>query len=396
MNTDLKGLTPVQIMDKIIAHAGQIGLKVLLDRHRPDSGAQSALWYTAQYSEARWISDWRMLATRYLGNTTVIGADLHNEPHNPACWGCGDTAKDWRLAAQRAGNAILAVNRDWLIVVEGVDQVDGDSYWWGGNLIGAKQFPVLLDVSDRLVYSAHDYPKGVWDQTWFSDPSYPANMPGIWDRHWGYLFKDDLAPVMLGEFGTKLLDPKDQQWLPALVSYLGSTSSLGADSISWTFWCWNPNSGDTGGILNDDWTTVNTVKDAMLNPIKSPWGGGGIDAGGADAGTYDAGTYDAGDGSRADAGVAAADDGGDPGNGVDGGVADAGPAQDAGGAHTGGADAGGVDATGSSMVPGDSAPFGCGCGAASGVPQALVGLALALLWLSRRREVARKGERFGS
>ena len=40
----------------------------------------------------------------------VIGADLHNEPHSPACWGCGDPNTDWRLAAERAGNAILSVN----------------------------------------------------------------------------------------------------------------------------------------------------------------------------------------------------------------------------------------------------------------------------------------------
>jgi endoglucanase len=65
---------------------------VILDRHRPDSGSQSELWYTSRYSEARWIADWQMLARRYAGNTTVIGADLHNEPHGPATWGDGNQA----------------------------------------------------------------------------------------------------------------------------------------------------------------------------------------------------------------------------------------------------------------------------------------------------------------
>ena len=37
----------------------------------------------------------------------------------------------------------------------------------------------------------------------------------------------------------------------------------------------NPDSGDTGGLLNDDWTTVNTTKDNMLNPIKFPLDGSG-------------------------------------------------------------------------------------------------------------------------
>ena len=34
--------------------------------------------------------------------------------------------------------------------------------------------------------------------------------------------------------------------------------------MSWTFWSWNPNSGDTGGILNDDWQSINTDKQSYL------------------------------------------------------------------------------------------------------------------------------------
>ncbi len=251
-NPDLAGLTGLQIMDKIVAYAGQIGLRILLDRHRPDAGGQSELWYTASYDEARWIRDWTMLASRYAGNTTVIGADLHNEPHGAACWGCGDTARDWRLAAERAGNAILAVNPHWLIVVEGVESYAGQNYWWGGNLAGAGAAPVRLNVPNRLVYSGHDYPASVYAQTWFSAPDYPANLPALWDAKWGYLHRTGVAPVLLGEFGTKLETASDKQWLTTLANYLGT----GVDGIHWTFWSWNPNSGDTGGILNADWQTI--------------------------------------------------------------------------------------------------------------------------------------------
>jgi len=38
--------------------------------------------------------------------------------------------------------------------------------------------------------------------------------------------------------------------------------------VSWTFWSWNPNSGDTGGILANDWRTVNQNKMAYLTPIQ--------------------------------------------------------------------------------------------------------------------------------
>ncbi|WP_420031441.1 cellulase family glycosylhydrolase [Streptomyces sp. cg28] len=278
LNTDLKDLTSLQVMDKIVDYAGAIGLKIVLDRHRPDSSAQSALWYTASVPESTWITNLKALAARYQGNTAVVGIDLHNEPHDPACWGCGDTSIDWRLAAERAGNAVLSVNPQLLILVEGVQTVDGQSNWWGGNLSGAAKAPVRLSVANRLVYSAHDYATSVAQQPWFSDPSFPANMPAIWDKNWGYLFKQNIAPVWLGEFGTTLQSSVDQKWLAALVDYLRPTSVHGADSFQWTFWSWNPDSGDTGGILKDDWQTVDTAKDGYLASIKAPaFGGGGGD-----------------------------------------------------------------------------------------------------------------------
>ena len=277
-NADLRGLTSLQVLDRIVAYAGQRGLKIILDRHRPDSAGQSALWYTSAVPETTWITNLKALATRYKGNATVVGIDLHNEPHDPACWGCGDTARDWRLAAQRAGNAVLSVNPDLLILVEGVQTFDGVSGWWGGNLMGVAQYPVQLDVANRVVYSAHDYATSVAQQSWFSDPSFPANMPGIWDKYWGYIFKQNIAPVWVGEFGTTLQSTIDQKWLAALVTYLRSTSTHGSDSFHWTFWSWNPNSGDTGGILKDDWQTVDTVKDGYLASIKAP----GFPPGGTD------------------------------------------------------------------------------------------------------------------
>jgi endoglucanase len=283
-------LPPIQIMDEIIRYGGSIGLRFILDRHRPDSGAQSPLWYTSQYSEQRWINDWVMLAQRYAGNTAVVGADLHNEPHhvqgNPAasaCWGCGNTATDWRLAAERAGNAILSANPNWLILVEGVDcygpggatepAQGAECTWWGGNLTGARDYPVRLNVANRLVYSPHEYDNGVFAQTWFSDPNFPNNMPALYDRWWGYLHKENIAPVMLGEFGSLLNDPQDTVWLNSLVTYLGRNT--GANGMGWTFWSWNPNSGDTGGILRDDWTTVNQTKHNLLVPMQFPLDGSG-------------------------------------------------------------------------------------------------------------------------
>lgn len=35
----------------------------------------------------------------------------------------------------------------------------------------------------------------------------------------------------------------------------------------WTYWSWNPNSGDTGGVLLDDWSTIDQSKQGMLDRL---------------------------------------------------------------------------------------------------------------------------------
>ena len=266
LNADLEGLTSLQVMDKVIAGAEARGLKVILDNHRssPGGGPESGgLWYTQEYPESKWISDWKRLASRYKNSQAVVAVDLRNEPYG-ACWGCGDPSRDWRLTAEKAGNAILSVNPNLLIIVEGVDEYNGQYTWWGGNLMGAKDHPVRLDVPDRLVYSTHEYPETVYRQRWFRDRNYPDNLPAIWDRYWGYLVKEDIAPVLIGEFGTKYETEKDRQWLRAFQSYIRQ------NNLSWTFWSLNPNSGDTGGLLLDNWISVHQEKQDILKQIQYP------------------------------------------------------------------------------------------------------------------------------
>ncbi len=264
LNPDLVGKTSLEIIDRIIARAQHHGMKVILDRHRPTGDSQSELWYTPAISEERWISDFEMLARRYQNNPTVIGFDLHNEPHGRATWGSGNLATDWRLAAQRAGNRILAVNPNLLIIVEGVETAGGRNYWWGGNLKAAGSHPVVLSVPKRVVYSTHDYPASVYNQVWFSQPGYPNNLAPLWDECWGYLVKQNLAPVLVGEFGTRYQTQADRQWLTTLTSYMQ------ANGVSFTYWSWNPNSTDTGGLLQDDWQTIIADKRAVLAPLLGP------------------------------------------------------------------------------------------------------------------------------
>ena len=268
LNPDLQGLHGLALMDRIIQGARKAGLKVILDRHDPMADQRPALWYTDQAPQTRWIKDWAMLAQHYKGNDTVIGADLANEPHSPATWGGGNPQTDWRLAAERAGNAIQAVNPQWLIIVEGIDLYRGDSYWWGGNLEGVKQFPVRLSRPNKLVYSAHDYGPSVYKQSWFK-VSNPADLthtlPAIWQKHWAYLQQNGIAPVFVGEFGGPSMGQDiEGVWQRTLVSFLHK------QGISYAYWAWNADSGDTGGILQNDWKTVDQSKLDVLRAYQWP------------------------------------------------------------------------------------------------------------------------------
>lgn len=284
INTDLQGLTSLQILDKIIAAAGAIGLRVILDNHRSEAGNSAeanGLWYTSAFPESAWINDWTTLTNRYLNNTTVIGMDLRNEPHNAtsggSCWGCGTTTADWRLAAQRGGNAILAINPHLLIFVEGTDCFNEDCDWWGGNLEGVAQFPVTLNVANQLVYSAHDYGPALFQQSWFNSGTTAATLQAHWVQDFAFIYNNKTAPVWLGEFGTgnaatdiqNSAAGSEGQWFSSLIQFLAANPAM-----NWTYWALNGE--DSFSLLdsNYDAAPVNSTKQQLLASIQFPLGGG--------------------------------------------------------------------------------------------------------------------------
>ena len=290
INSDLKNLNSLQIMDKIIAYAGEIGLRIILDNHRSDAGnsAQAnGLWYAGQYTEQKWLDDWTALVLRYKGNTTVIGADLRNEPHNAtsggSCWGCGSSSNDWRLAAERGGNAVLAANPNWLVFVEGTDCFNGSCDWWGGNLQGAQQFPIRLSNSSQLVYSAHDYGPREYGQSWFNGNTTADSLKAVWTKNWAYLSLNGVAPVWVGEFGTtnnagdinNSVPGSQGQWFQSLVSFLQANGN-----ISWTYWALNGE--DSYGLLDSNYnsTPASAAKQQALASIQAPLSGSGSGSGG--------------------------------------------------------------------------------------------------------------------
>ncbi|WP_010522209.1 cellulase family glycosylhydrolase [Aquimarina agarivorans] len=258
---------PIELLDIFVNWCQANDIKIVLDNHSraADGFLNEAFWYTPEYSEERWINDWIFLAERYKGKSAVVAMDLNNEPHG-STWGNSNPATDWNKAAERCGNAVLAVNPDVLIIIEGVGEFEGDSYWWGGQLKGAEKYPIQLSNQQKLVYSAHEYGPEVSEQDWFNANNFPNNMPGLWEEHFHYLYKNNASPIFIGEFGIKNQDAFNGiafTWFTEFMDFMG-------DIYSWTFWTMNPNSGDTGGILQDDWLSVNQWKMDVLSPHFAP------------------------------------------------------------------------------------------------------------------------------
>lgn len=265
-NQDFEGKSPLEAMDLIVQAAAQENLMILLDLHQLSNKQIPELWYGDGYTEEDWINTWLELAEHYRNQRNVIGADLKNEPHGRASWGTGDRATDWRLTAERAGNAILKVNPDWLIVVQGVEKnVPGQRlpvHWWGGNLEGVRNYPVRLSRLNKLVYSPHEYGPGVTEQTWFEERSFPDNLYRRWEIGFNYINRLRLAPVLVGEFGGRKVGRSNEgTWQRLFIDYLQE------NNLHFAYWSWNPNSDDTGGILTDDWRAINEAKQRLLNPL---------------------------------------------------------------------------------------------------------------------------------
>ncbi|MBE9126831.1 MULTISPECIES: cellulase family glycosylhydrolase [unclassified Coleofasciculus] len=267
VNSELEGKSPLEVMDAIIQEADRQGLMILLDSHRLNDQRIPELWYGDGFTEKDWIDTWTMLAKRYKNQLNIIGADLKNEPHGRASWGTNNLATDWRLAAERAGNAILDINPNWLIVVEGVENnVPGQKleiHWMGANLEGVGRFPVRLSRPNKVVYSPHEYGAGVFDQPWFSEPSFPNNLSKRWEIGWNYIATKGIAPVFIGEFGGRQVgkNSKEGIWQRKLVEFVRQ------EELGFAYWSWNPNSDDTGGILLDDWLTVDAPKQELLQGL---------------------------------------------------------------------------------------------------------------------------------
>ena len=293
-NTELNSMNSLEIFDYFLALAEENGIKVMPDIHSAEtnaSGHNVNLWYTDNVKVNDYYHALEWMAARYKDNDTIIAFDLKNEPHGKpyegdgaAIWNDSKKANNWKYVAETAAAKVLAKNPNVLILVEGIEiypvdikknkdyssKNDKDYYfnWWGGNLRGVADYPVDLGkYQDKLVYSPHDYGPTVYEQPWFEGKyTYDSLMKDCWHDNWFYIYEENIAPLLIGEWGGFMREP-NLTWMTYMRQLIKKYH------LNHTFWCLNANSGDTGGLLLDDFTTWDTEKYNFVKEVLWQQGG---------------------------------------------------------------------------------------------------------------------------
>jgi hypothetical protein len=75
-----------------------------------------------------------------------------------------------------------------------------------------------------------------------------------------FIHEKGIAPLLFGEWGGHV-QGQNTVWMKAFVQLIAK------NAMSQTFWCLNPNSGDTGGLIGNDWKTWDEEKYNIIKPI---------------------------------------------------------------------------------------------------------------------------------
>ncbi len=287
-NGNLNSLNSLEIFDYVLTLCEENGIKVMVDIHSANtdaSGHNHPVWYTDKITEDQYVEALQWIADRYKNFDTIVAYDLKNEPHGKASetphaiWNDSNDKNNWKRVAEKAGNAILDVNPHALIVIEGIqiyptdpkknnfvstDEEDYYNTWWGGNLMAVKDYPIDFGSKERnkqVVYSPHDYGPLVYEQPWFEGGfTYDSLYKDVWHQYWLYIEEENIAPILVGEWGG-FMQGDNLKWMEYIRDLIGK------ENLHHTFWCYNANSGDTGGLVKDDFKTWDEEKYALVKPV---------------------------------------------------------------------------------------------------------------------------------
>jgi len=191
---------------------------------------------------------WYNILREYHSYSNLLGIDIKNEPH-------GISWKEW---GQYAVGFIRQVQHDFpdfqgLFFVEGIQDLNDQSVWGGSFSNMPEDVRDMLGnvYSPRVVFSPHVYGVSIRGTSAVYDDD---NLFHTW---FGFIQDEQnniQGGIVIGEVGGfYILD--DYEWHEKLLRYLQSNNITNA-----FYWCLNPDSIDTQGVLQQDWKTPNQGK----------------------------------------------------------------------------------------------------------------------------------------
>ncbi|MER8104102.1 cellulase family glycosylhydrolase [Kitasatospora sp. NPDC094016] len=288
-NPGLRGRTPLEVYDAVVAALTADGFAVILNNHTTGYRFCCGLdgnerWNSGQSTET-WEQDWLFMVNRYRADKRVVGADLRNEVRRDTWddpnWGLGD-AHDAYAAFEEAGNRILQAAPDLLIIMEGIN-------WQGVPLAGLPHGrPMLKPVatlshtlidSGKLVYSVHFYGYTGSANTGAGsgpgatgDPRYqdltPSQLAAVVDEEALFVTRAGqhfTAPVWISEFGAGgrgPTDAKEQDWFDRFTAILAEHDT---DFAVWPLVGWH-----NDGVPQDSWALLHYDRAGRRLSVEDP------------------------------------------------------------------------------------------------------------------------------
>jgi hypothetical protein len=317
------------------------GVYVLLDNHYEET------LFPNEANREQWLQGWQIIANEFKNNPYVIGYDLFNEPDSK-----GLQWPTWGASAVAATKLIYSISPNKLIFIEGTGQGSFGANWGTGFKTTGMGYSDARNPMQYLfdpLFKANQVTPGILQQIVISPHVYGMDgtngqgSPSLYDKIsnyddiFGYINKKGVCttitgpaqcqvfPLAIGEFGatfnfstykSPFSADGDVRVMNIIGAYMknanvtantndpdvqaGKKYLVAQDALGFTanhnpiydyfYWSWNPNSGNTGGILGGVdssnhlnqsnwtdviWTKVNYLSLFLGLPANGQSGGGG-------------------------------------------------------------------------------------------------------------------------
>lgn len=249
-----------------VNHFIKSGFYVILDYHPM---GKETIPYDPKAFVNEWVSLYKYISTKDTSGRVLL--DLMNEP---------DSMKlSWEYLANIYKNimsTIYAFDKQALFMVEGNGQIQYHLNWGDGfvtdvatlqqyQLNSARPFFDAIwnhSYINNLIISPHMYGPSIAKNLGYHKGSILKNRMNTSFMYLytkGYCKKNNVCkrfPIVLGEFGSMFQEKGDIEFMTDLSLILHNMTK----NPHWCYWAYNQNSGDTGGIVKNNWQDLDWLK----------------------------------------------------------------------------------------------------------------------------------------